>query len=149
MSETELQKFPNSWRQYIKTMTQDRLVTMTHCHPAAFLSVGKIHPNTSLRDKILGCSWDSAQLYIITGTAAVRDMMQTHAGPVVDVAPPLTHLIAGGSKGMDGVAVAAVAACAARNVPRVRGAAVAVLTHHVGLAGTLAAALIALAPIRG
>lgn len=79
----------------------------------------------------------------------MREMMQTHAGLVADIAPPLTHLIAGGSKGMDGVAVAAVAACPASNVPRVRGAAVAVLTHHAGLAGALAAALVALALVGG
>lgn len=50
---------------------------------------------------------------------------------------------------MDGVAVAAPAAVAAGDVPRIGSAAVAVLTDHVGLAGTLAAALVALALVGG
>lgn len=50
---------------------------------------------------------------------------------------------------MDGVAVAALAARPARDVPRVGGAAVAVLTDHVGLAGTLTAVLVALTLVRG
>lgn len=49
---------------------------------------------------------------------------------------------------MDGVAVAAFAAGAAGDVPGVGGAAVAVLTHHVGLAGTLTTALITLTVVR-
>lgn len=50
---------------------------------------------------------------------------------------------------MDRVAVAALAAVAAGDVPRVGSAALAVLPDHVGLAGTLAAALVALALIGG
>lgn len=50
---------------------------------------------------------------------------------------------------MDRVAVAALAAVAAVDVPRIGSAAVAVLTDHVGLAGTLAAALVALALVGG
>lgn len=60
-----------------------------------------------------------------------------------------THLIAGGSEGVDGVAVAALAARPAGDVPRISSAAVAVLTDHVRLAGTLTAELIALTLIRG
>lgn len=58
-------------------------------------------------------------------------------------------LIAGGAGGVDGVAVAGLAARPAVDVPRIGGAAVAVLTHHVGLAGALTAALITLTLIRG
>lgn len=50
---------------------------------------------------------------------------------------------------MDGVAVAALAARPAGDVPGVRSAALAVLAHHAGSAGALAAALVALALLRG
>lgn len=45
---------------------------------------------------------------------------------------------------MDRVAVAFLAARPAGDVPSVRSTAVAVLAHHVGFAGTLAAVLVAL-----
>lgn len=61
----------------------------------------------------------------------------------------LTHLIAGGSVGVDGVAVAALAARPVGDVPRIGSTAVAVLTDHVRLAGTLAAVLVALTLVRG
>lgn len=61
----------------------------------------------------------------------------------------LTHLITGRSVGVVGVAVAALAARSAGDVPRIGSAAVAVLTDHVGLAGTLTAELIALTVVRG
>lgn len=61
----------------------------------------------------------------------------------------LSHLVAGGAKGVDGVAVAVLAARSAGNVPRVGGAAVAVLTNHVWLAGTLTAELITLTLVGG
>lgn len=61
----------------------------------------------------------------------------------------LTHLVAGGSKRVNGFAVAALAALPADNVPRIGGTAVTVLPNHVGLAGTLATVLIALTLIRG
>lgn len=50
---------------------------------------------------------------------------------------------------MVGVAVARPAARPAGHVPGVRSAAVAVLAHHVGFAGTLAALLVARAFFRG
>lgn len=50
---------------------------------------------------------------------------------------------------MDGVAVAALAARPVGDVPRIGSTAVAVLTDHVRLAGTLAAVLVALTLIRG
>lgn len=50
---------------------------------------------------------------------------------------------------MDGVAVAALAARPAGDVPRIRGAAVAVLADHVGLAVTLAAVPVTLTFIWG
>lgn len=50
---------------------------------------------------------------------------------------------------MDRIAVAALAARPAGEVPRIWSAAVAVLTDHVGLAGTLATALVALTVIGG
>lgn len=49
---------------------------------------------------------------------------------------------------MDGVAVAALAARPAGDVPRVGSAAVAVLADHIGLAGAVAALLVALALVR-
>lgn len=61
----------------------------------------------------------------------------------------LTRLVAGGSKGVNGFAVAALTSLPADNVPCIGGTAVAVLADHVGLAGTLATVLIALALIRG
>lgn len=48
---------------------------------------------------------------------------------------------------MDGVAIATLAAIATGQVPGVGSAAVAVLANHVGLAGTLAAVLLALAVV--
>lgn len=50
---------------------------------------------------------------------------------------------------MDGVTVAGLAARPAGDVPRIRSTAVAALAEHIGLAGTLAAVLRALALIRG
>lgn len=50
---------------------------------------------------------------------------------------------------MDRIAVAALAARPAGEVPRIWSAAVAVLTDHVGLAGTLATAQVALTVIGG
>lgn len=50
---------------------------------------------------------------------------------------------------MDGVAVAALAARPAGDVPGIGSTAVAVLTDDVGLAGTLSGVLIALTPVRG
>ncbi len=61
----------------------------------------------------------------------------------------LIHHIAGGSKGVDRVAVAVLAALPAGDVPRISSTAVAVLTDHVGQAGALAAALITLTLVRG
>lgn len=58
------------------------------------------------------------------------------------------HLVAGGAERVDGVAVAALAARAAAQVPGVGGAAVAVLPDHAGLAGTLTGALVALTLVR-
>lgn len=49
---------------------------------------------------------------------------------------------------MDGVAVAALTAGPACDVPGIRSAAVAVLTDDVGLAGTLTAALVTLTLVR-
>lgn len=60
-----------------------------------------------------------------------------------------SHLVAGRSVGVDGIAVAVLAARSAGDVPRIGSAAVAVLTDHVGPAGTLAAALVALTLIGG
>lgn len=113
MCETELQKAAerDTILKQLETIHQnnytnrprwlDGLVTVTHCRPAAFLSVGivwkkslswfphcvwkTLATNSSLRGKILWCSqrWDSVQLYIIIGAAAVtltQEMMQTHAG---------------------------------------------------------------------
>lgn len=87
------------------------------------------------------------------GAAAViltQEMMQTLASVYGSGFSPqrLTRLVAGGSEGVDGVAVAALAARPAGDVPRVRSTAVAVLADHVRLAGAVAAVLIALALIR-
>lgn len=85
----------------------------------------------------------------------MQEMMQTQAGLKVAVlvlffsSRSLTHLVTGRSVGVVGVAVAALAARSAGDVPRVGGAAVAVLTDHVGLAGTLTAELIALTVVGG
>lgn len=54
------------------------------------------------------------------------------------------HLVAGRSKRVDGVAIAMLAALVTGQVPGVGSAAVAVLANHIGLAGTLAAVLLAL-----
>lgn len=62
---------------------------------------------------------------------------------------PKTHLVAGRPDRVDGVTVAALAALPAAEAPRVRSAAVAVLTHHVGLAGALAAAPVTPAVLTG
>lgn len=61
----------------------------------------------------------------------------------------LTHLITGGSEGVDGVAVTALAARPAGDVPRIGSAAVTVLTDHVGLAGAPAAVPVTLTFIWG
>lgn len=58
-----------------------------------------------------------------------------------------SHLVAGRSKRVDGVAIATLTALATGQVPGVGSAAVAVLANHVGLAGTLAAVLLALAVV--
>lgn len=50
---------------------------------------------------------------------------------------------------MDGVAVTALAALSAADAPCVWGTVVAVLTHHIGLAGALAAAPVTLAALGG
>lgn len=57
--------------------------------------------------------------------------------------------MAGGFERVDGVAVTALAARPTGKVPRIWSAAVAVLTDHVGLAGTLATALVAPTVIGG
>lgn len=59
------------------------------------------------------------------------------------------HLVAGGPKGVDRVAFAALATVTTGQVPGVGSAAVAVLANHVGLAGTLATLLLTLAVIGG
>lgn len=57
--------------------------------------------------------------------------------------------MAGGFERVDGIAVAALAARPTGEVPRIWSTAVAVLTDHVGQAGTLATALVALTFIGG
>lgn len=59
-----------------------------------------------------------------------------------------THHVAGGAEGVDGVAVAALAARPAGQVPGVGGAAVAVLTDDIWQAGTLTAELVTLTLVR-
>lgn len=61
----------------------------------------------------------------------------------------VTRLVARGSGGVDGVAVAELATRPAADVPGIRSAAVAVLSDDVRLAGTLAGVLITLTIIRG
>lgn len=77
----------------------------------------------------------------------MQEMMQTDVGCWRVVV--MTHVVARGSERVDGVAVAALAARPTGEVPGIGGAAVAVLTDHVGLAGTLAAVLITLTLVGG
>lgn len=58
-----------------------------------------------------------------------------------------SHLVAGRSKRVDGVAIATLTALPTGQVPGVGSATVAVLANHVRLAGTLAAVLLALAVV--
>lgn len=58
------------------------------------------------------------------------------------------HLVAGRPVRMSVVAVARLAAAAARHVPRVFCALIAVLTNHIGQAATLTAGALTVAVVR-